>query len=195
MVPICGRFHFSQTVSVFNHRQHATAGGVARMVVAPFDLVKIRFQIQVGAPASPFPTLRNGIPALPQRTAAPPSIDSLQYRGILQTVRHIVRNEGVLVRCGRVWSHSTHFFRGVFKHRVDFAPSQAQAFWKGTWAAQILSMIYSSVQFTTYHSIHPAILVQLCLRHYQWHIVMYLVRCFRITYSCLVSSNRSRLHS
>ncbi len=44
-----------------------------------------------------------------------------------------------------------------------FAPPLAQAFWKGTWAAQILSMIYSSVQFTTYHSIFPAILVQFLL--------------------------------
>ena len=65
-------------------------------MVAPFDLVKIRFQIQVGAPPPPFESLRNAGPALPQR-AAVPSNESLQYRGILQTIRHIMRNEGVLV--------------------------------------------------------------------------------------------------
>jgi solute carrier family 25 thiamine pyrophosphate transporter 19 len=88
------------------------SGGVARMVVAPFDLIKIRFQIQQGRTSGIFP--------------AQASTD-VQYRSVWQTIRDIVRTEGL-------W-----------------------AFWKGTWSAQLLTMIYGAVQFSTYQQIHPLI--------------------------------------
>ena len=79
----------------------ASAGLISRFVVAPLDVVKIRLQLQ------PHTRSSSGSPL---------------YRGTLQTMRHIVANEGIT------------------------------GLWKGNVPAELLYVSYAAVQFTTYRS-------------------------------------------
>ncbi|OBT98165.1 mitochondrial thiamine pyrophosphate transporter [Pseudogymnoascus verrucosus] len=85
----------------------ATAGLIARFVIAPLDVVKIRLQLQTH----------------PGRTIIqphPPSTQPPLYKGTLQTLVRIFREEGLT------------------------------ALWKGNIPAEALYITYSAVQFTTY---------------------------------------------
>ncbi|KEY71117.1 hypothetical protein S7711_00939 [Stachybotrys chartarum IBT 7711] len=57
----------------------AIAGLIARFVIAPLDVVKIRLQLQPYSPSDPLNPLR----------------DAPAYRGTLATLRHILRHEGI----------------------------------------------------------------------------------------------------
>lgn len=57
------------------------SGGVTRMLIAPLDVIKIRFQVQSNPSA---------------KSAMPPS--KYHYTGVVDSVRTILKTEGVLVR-------------------------------------------------------------------------------------------------
>lgn len=100
----------------------AVAGGVTRMVVAPLDLLKIRFQVQGASalthpgPAAPVAQGAGGA-ALAAAVPVPPAPP--KYTSVLQAVRTIAREEGVF------------------------------AFWKGTLPAQIMVIPYGGITFVT----------------------------------------------
>ncbi|KAG7879971.1 hypothetical protein KL905_001464 [Ogataea polymorpha] len=78
----------------------AVSGLVARMVIAPIDVIKIRLQLNGGQD---------------------------RYRGIIQTVRTILHNEGI------------------------------RAFWKGNLPAEIMYLIYGATQFATYSTLNQLV--------------------------------------
>ncbi|KAL6818678.1 mitochondrial carrier [Trichoderma sp. SZMC 28013] len=84
----------------------AIAGLVSRFIVAPLDVVKIRLQLQPYSLSDPLAPLREA-PA---------------YRGTVQTIKHILRHEGLT------------------------------GLWKGNVPAELMYVCYSAVQFTTYRS-------------------------------------------
>lgn len=84
----------------------AIAGLVSRFIVAPLDVVKIRLQLQPYSLSDPLAPLREA-PA---------------YRGTVDTIKHILRHEGVT------------------------------GLWKGNVPAELMYVCYSAVQFTTYRS-------------------------------------------
>ncbi|KAI9657199.1 MAG: mitochondrial thiamine pyrophosphate transporter [Trizodia sp. TS-e1964] len=87
----------------------ASAGLVSRFCIAPLDVVKIRLQLQVHS-------LR-----LPSGTAA--SFNEPRYRGMLPTIRTILKTEGFT------------------------------ALWKGNLPAEALYLTYGAVQFSTYRAL------------------------------------------
>ncbi|KAK7756707.1 mitochondrial thiamine pyrophosphate transporter [Diatrype stigma] len=90
-----------------------TAGLISRFVVAPLDVVKIRLQLQ--------PHPRKHVPG--DHHHHHPRHPSLPvYKGTLQTMRHIVANEGIT------------------------------GLWKGNVPAELLYVSYAAVQFTAYRS-------------------------------------------
>ncbi|KAI8821788.1 mitochondrial thiamine pyrophosphate carrier 1 [Fimicolochytrium jonesii] len=129
----------------------ATAGVVSRFVIAPLDVIKIRFQLQTGALTPLKEIAKNTLSHIPSaRTAivesihaggapstataaasAPMSSTTTQatttteapkkYRGVVQSFSRIVREEG---------------YRGL---------------WKGNLSAEYLYLTYGAVQFYTYN--------------------------------------------
>lgn len=87
--------------------ENVVAGGIAglvsRFTIAPMDVLKIRLQLQI---------------SLPSHSKSP--TNSTEYRNIRQTLRHILKQEGIT------------------------------ALWKGNISAEILYMSYGGVQFLTY---------------------------------------------
>lgn len=84
------------------------AGLVSRFCIAPLDVVKIRLQLQ------------------PHSLSDPLSCDGIKgpiYKGVLPTLRSIVRDEGI------------------------------RALWKGNIPAELLYVCYGGIQFTSYRSI------------------------------------------
>ncbi|OXB76968.1 UNVERIFIED_CONTAM: hypothetical protein H355_014790 [Colinus virginianus] len=81
----------------------SAAGFVTRVLISPLDVIKIRFQLQIEQLSSKTP--------------------GAKYHGILQAVRRIFQEEGVL------------------------------AFWKGHVPAQFLSVGYGAVQFMAFESL------------------------------------------
>ena len=77
---------------------------VNSFIVAPLDVVKIRLQLQTHSAKNP----------------APPG--SIIYKGMLPTIRHILKHEGL------------------------------RALWKGNVPAELMYVSYSAVQFATYRS-------------------------------------------
>ncbi len=87
------------------------AGLVSRFCIAPLDVVKIRLQLQ------------------PHSLSDPLSCDGIRgpiYKGVLPTLRAIVRQEGI------------------------------RALWKGNIPAEMLYVCYGGVQFTAYRSLTQA---------------------------------------
>ncbi|KAJ9615554.1 mitochondrial thiamine pyrophosphate transporter [Cladophialophora chaetospira] len=87
------------------------AGLVSRFVIAPLDVVKIRLQLQSHSLSDPV------------------SCDGIKgpiYKGALNTIRSIVRQEGI------------------------------RALWKGNIPAEVLYVTYGGIQFTTYRTITQA---------------------------------------
>lgn len=85
--------------------ERLAAGGltglICRAIVQPLDVIKIRFQLQI--------------------EPIDKSAKSSKYKSIRQTIRTMMREEGL------------------------------SSFWKGHTSAQLLSISYTSVQFSTYH--------------------------------------------
>ncbi|KAI9597311.1 mitochondrial carrier domain-containing protein [Syncephalis fuscata] len=113
----------------------ATAGVVSRFVVAPLDVVKIRLQLQTDSrPAFTLlssngkANIRNSIRTGQrlQSNSIPP-ISTNKYRGVIQSARLIVQEEG--------------FF----------------ALWKGNLAAEYLYLAYGAMQFFAYRQSHQVI--------------------------------------
>ncbi|KAJ3280215.1 mitochondrial thiamine pyrophosphate transporter [Borealophlyctis nickersoniae] len=86
----------------------ATAGLISRFFIAPLDIVKIRFQLQSDA--------RRGL-----------THTDGKYRGIMQSMKLIVQEEGI------------------------------KGLWKGNWSAEYLYLTYGAVQFYTYHESERAL--------------------------------------
>ncbi|CAI5529243.1 unnamed protein product [Closterium sp. Naga37s-1] len=102
----------------------AVSGGVARLVVSPLDVIKIRFQVQlepIHAPhAAAAATSAAGRAAATVAAGAVRASRS-KYTGLLQAAREILREEGV------------------------------QGFWRGTVPGLLLVMPYTAIQFVVIH--------------------------------------------
>ena len=110
----------------------ALAGAVARFVVGPLDVLKIRFQVQLE----------------PIAAGAQPA----HYTSMRQALATIVREEGVKVR-GRAGRNTAAALRSQCSAtRQPIAPSHGhracvQGLWRGTVPGQLLTVPYTAVQF------------------------------------------------
>ncbi|GJP29778.1 hypothetical protein CLOM_g19616 [Closterium sp. NIES-68] len=104
----------------------AVSGGVARVVVSPLDVIKIRFQVQlepIHTPhaAGPAASLAGAGRAAAMAAAGAARASKSKYTGLVQAAREILREEGV------------------------------QGFWRGTVPGLLLVMPYTAIQFVVIH--------------------------------------------
>lgn len=127
------------------------SGGITRMLIAPLDVIKIRFQVQSN-------------PAM--KSAMPPS--KYHYTGVIDSVRTIMRKEGVVVRflslapfeakllavCYVKNFHpraAVHIeFLTRFSSFLPLNVTLVQAFWNGNMLAEMLYITYVGAQFGAY---------------------------------------------
>lgn len=119
----------------------ALAGAVARMVVGPLDVLKIRFQVQL----EPIARAQGG-----QLSAAS------KYTGFKQALMTIAREEGIQVLCSFMpmvpdrkgqLCHSQLKDYSVKWHPADRHCACKQGLWRGTVPGLLLTVPYTSVQF------------------------------------------------